>query len=147
MQKLAAAAPVDDQRLEVGLRAALRRAVLRRDAHEPARLAQRHAATAGGEAQAAFERLLLQTGQQATMSAGRHPRAPLQVREFSALDRISQRRGITPIARIAAHAGAVAVQRRGLSAEPDTPAPPPPPGRARGPEQAAAPRAARAPAG
>src|SRR2546426_5290922 len=51
------------------------------------------------------------------MSAGRHPRAPLQLREFSALDRISQRRGITPIARIAAHAGAVAVQRRELLAE------------------------------
>src|SRR2546426_7115572 len=51
------------------------------------------------------------------MSAGRHPRAPLQLREFSALDRIGQRRGITPIARVAAHAGAVAVQRREFLAE------------------------------
>src|SRR5207302_1134151 len=43
--------------------------------------------------------------------------APLQVREFSAVDRISQRRGITPIASVAAHAGAVAVQRREFLAE------------------------------
>src|SRR5712691_6834667 len=116
-QQLAATAPVDDQRLEVGLRAALRRAVLRRDAHELARLAQRHAAAAGSEAQAAFERLLLQAGHHATMSARRHPRAPLQVCQFSALDRISQARGITLIASVAAHACAIAVQRREFLAQ------------------------------
>src|SRR5438445_5126093 len=51
------------------------------------------------------------------MSAGRHPRAPLQLREYSALDRIGQRRGVTPIARVAAHARAVAVQGREFLAE------------------------------
>src|SRR5256885_2260777 len=50
-------------------------------------------------------------------AGGPHPRAPLQLREYSALDRIGQRRGITPIARVAAHAGAVAVQRREFLAE------------------------------
>src|SRR5712691_1111100 len=78
MQELAAAAPVDDQRLQVGLRAALRRAVLRRDAHELARLAQRHAATAGGEAQTPFERLLLQASQYASVTARCDLGAPLE---------------------------------------------------------------------
>src|SRR6266446_8075760 len=78
MQKLAAASGIDDQRLEVGLRAALRRAVLRRDAHELARFAQRHAAALRREAQAAFERLLLQASQYASVTARCDLGAPLE---------------------------------------------------------------------
>src|ERR1700694_1698734 len=69
MKQLAATAAIDDQRLQVGLRAALRRHIPPRAPPEPASLAQRHAATAGGEAQAAFERLLLQASQHTSVAA------------------------------------------------------------------------------
>src|SRR5882762_520522 len=118
-QQLAATAPVDDQRLEVGLRAALRRAVLRHDAHELARLAQRHAATAGGEAQTPFERLLLQASQYTSVTAWCDLGAPLEGTGFQlpGVDGKNQIRLVTTFGYVAAHASAIAVQRREFLAE------------------------------
>src|SRR5438067_1888831 len=111
------AAPVDEERLEIGLRAALLAAVLRRDAHVVPELAQRHVAAAGAKAQAALQRLLLHLGDTAAMPARRDARAPLEGLQLAAVDAVAERGFVLRLLSVAMHRGAVGVQVRELLAE------------------------------
>src|ERR1700752_3192689 len=116
----AVAAPVYEQGLEVGLRAALRHAVLRRDAHVVADLAQRDAATAAGEAQPASQRLLLDVRQAAGVTARRYLRTPVQCLQLARVHRQAQAGSILAVGGLAAHARAVRLHRGELLAEFET---------------------------
>src|SRR5258706_2903440 len=112
-QQLAVAAAVDQHRLEVALRAALRGAILRGHAYVAAQVAQLHAAAPGGKAQAAAERPLLQgSADRAGMPARRDFRAPLEAFQFPALHRVGERRSVASLGHLAAGIRAVAVHRR-----------------------------------
>src|SRR5438552_3976996 len=110
MQQPALPAAVDQQRLEVRLGAAARAAVLRRDLHVLAQLAQRQAALPVHEMQPALGGLLLELGHAAAVAGGRELRAPRERPrlELPRLDAVLERRLVARIARIAAHGGAVA---------------------------------------
>src|SRR5687767_1365100 len=116
-QQLAVAPPVEQQRLEVALRAALLCAVLRADAHEFAEVAQDHAAAPRAEAQPALLRPLLGGRHEAGMAARRDLRAPLKALQLALGDREDERRGVAPIRNLAARIGAVAVHGRKLFTE------------------------------
>src|SRR5438094_8304018 len=106
------AAPVDEERLEIGLRAALLAAVLRRDAHVVAELPQRHVAAAGAKAQAALQRLLLHVGYVAAVPARRHARVPLEGLQLPGDDAVAEGGFVLRLLSVAMHRGAVGIHVR-----------------------------------
>src|SRR5216117_25542 len=116
-QQPAIAAPVDQQRLEVALRAALLDAVLRGNAHIVADLAQRDVAAPRAEAQPALKGFLLQIGDVAGMAARRDLRAPIERLQLARFHRHLQVGGVARISGVAADARAVALHGGELLAE------------------------------
>src|SRR5258707_4489799 len=87
MNQPAVAAPVDHQRLEIGLRAALLDAVFRHHPHAVADFAQRDSAAPGSKTQVAFSGLLLHVGDVAGIAARPEPRAPVASLQLAAVRR------------------------------------------------------------
>src|SRR6185436_15902897 len=116
-EEAAAAAPVDEHRLEVRLRAAGFGAILRRDADVIAEVAQRHAAASRSELQSALVRPLL-LGEHVAVMAGRGDlRPPLERRQLAGGYGVGEGRAVAGVTRIAAHGLAVARHLRELLAE------------------------------
>src|SRR5262249_40910749 len=111
----AISAAVDEQRLEIRLRAAQRGAILGRNAHVVAEVAQGHIAGPGGELQPALELSLLARRDGAALAVD--ARAPLERFQLTRLDDVGEARRVGRISRFAAHVRAVCRHRRKFFAE------------------------------